>query len=276
MKTSGITGPTINVSKRLARGGFSLIELLVVVAIIGLLVTIMVPTLMRAKELTRRATCAMNLQGLSRAFATYAVENRSFLPEYVGVNNGAWLWDLAFVSRNALIACGATRHMFYCPSGLYQDLDQHWWYVGGVPAPNPSEANTLFSVTGYWWFHRRVPPAATWGPAMNDPKVKASGRKYLVHTQETLDVCVTDGGTTLKTLGPSDLELGADATISTVINGQDYFGHTVGGSAIPHRTSHMNGANQPAGGNMMFLDGHEAWREFVDMFKRASPPDHWW
>lgn len=43
------------------RGAFTLIELLTVIAIISLLVTILLPTLSRAKELARRSVCSTNL-----------------------------------------------------------------------------------------------------------------------------------------------------------------------------------------------------------------------
>ncbi|HOD83253.1 MAG: hypothetical protein BWX88_01137 [Planctomycetes bacterium ADurb.Bin126] len=248
---------------RRALAAFTLVELLISVSIIALLLSILVPTLGRARELTRRATCAANLQGLSRAVATYGADYRTQLPQF-SAYCGSWLWDISYLNRDYLIECGAQRRMLYCPSGLYQDLDQHWWFGG-------------FTVSGYWWFHRRVPPGGTGWTAkpLLDPKANPDGRKYLVHLQEDLQVVTAAGATTFRTLGPGDLELAADATISSVINGQDFFGYTKGGSTQPHRTSHMDGGN-PAGGSIMFLDGHVSWRDFQDMRKRAFGPEHWW
>jgi prepilin-type N-terminal cleavage/methylation domain-containing protein len=51
--------------------GFTLIELLVVIAIIALLVSILMPSLSRAQELARRATCSMNLSGLGKGIKLY-------------------------------------------------------------------------------------------------------------------------------------------------------------------------------------------------------------
>lgn len=52
--------------------GFTLVELLVVVAIIALLVSILLPTLSRAKELTKRTICGTNLSGAAKSLYIYA------------------------------------------------------------------------------------------------------------------------------------------------------------------------------------------------------------
>jgi len=59
---------------------FTLIELLVVVAIIALLISILLPSLSKARELARRTVCASNLGGLGRAFAIYANQYRGVFP----------------------------------------------------------------------------------------------------------------------------------------------------------------------------------------------------
>jgi prepilin-type N-terminal cleavage/methylation domain-containing protein len=59
---------------------FTLIELLVVVAIIALLVSILTPSLSRAREQSRRAACLSNLKQLGQAFQSYLHENGDALP----------------------------------------------------------------------------------------------------------------------------------------------------------------------------------------------------
>ncbi len=59
--------------------GFTLIELLVVIAIIALLVTILMPSLDRARELARQAICAGNSHSLGTAHYLYSEEANSQL-----------------------------------------------------------------------------------------------------------------------------------------------------------------------------------------------------
>ena len=69
--------------------GFTLIELLVVVAIISLLVSILVPSLQKAKELAKATVCMSNLRGIGSGIAMYASENSSKLPYQSWWTNGA-------------------------------------------------------------------------------------------------------------------------------------------------------------------------------------------
>ncbi len=57
------------------KAGFTLIEVLVVVAILGLLLALLLPSLQRARELSRSAVCRTNLHALVRANGLYAEAN---------------------------------------------------------------------------------------------------------------------------------------------------------------------------------------------------------
>jgi prepilin-type N-terminal cleavage/methylation domain-containing protein/prepilin-type processing-associated H-X9-DG protein len=59
---------------------FTLIEILVVVAIIALLVAILLPSLTRAKAMSRMVQCQSNLHQLAGAFCMYTVESKGRLP----------------------------------------------------------------------------------------------------------------------------------------------------------------------------------------------------
>ena len=60
--------------------GFTLIEILVVVAIIALLIAVLLPSLQRAREQSRRVTCGTNLRTCYQALMFYAQASSDFLP----------------------------------------------------------------------------------------------------------------------------------------------------------------------------------------------------
>ena len=64
------------------RKAFTLIELLVVIAIISLLVSILLPSLQKAKDLARAVACSANLRGLTMALLLYANDNNQLIPPY--------------------------------------------------------------------------------------------------------------------------------------------------------------------------------------------------
>ncbi len=60
--------------------GFTLIELLVVIAIIGLLISILIPSLSRARQGAKLSTCKANLSGIGLAIIVYAEQYHEKIP----------------------------------------------------------------------------------------------------------------------------------------------------------------------------------------------------
>jgi prepilin-type N-terminal cleavage/methylation domain-containing protein/prepilin-type processing-associated H-X9-DG protein len=226
MRSNSLTDKELTQSR-----GFTLIELIVVIAIIAILAAMLLPAIQKAKEKSRRAVCLSNLRQLGSALSIYANENEGWLPMHPGAV-GPWLWDLPIATRDAIVHAGAQRHIFYCPSGSIQDTDELWNFGG-------------YCVTGYFWLVQRYRPF---------PPLR--GKRYQTKI---------DGD------NPTKTEIVIDAVIS---QGRD-FTEIWGGWGEPHRTSHLDDY-KPAGGNILFLDGHAKWRHFDAMEIRLEPPEQWW
>src|SRR5687767_3876918 len=68
------------------RRGVTLVELLVVIGIVVLVIALVLPTLARARESSRRVSCLSNVRQLTTAALAYASANDHFLPEAASAN----------------------------------------------------------------------------------------------------------------------------------------------------------------------------------------------
>jgi prepilin-type N-terminal cleavage/methylation domain-containing protein/prepilin-type processing-associated H-X9-DG protein len=62
--------------------GFTLVELLVVIAVIGVLVALLLPAIQTARESARKAQCANNLKQIGLAMQNYVIDYREFPAGY--------------------------------------------------------------------------------------------------------------------------------------------------------------------------------------------------
>ena len=63
-------------TKTKLNGGFTLVEIMIVVAIIGLLAAIAIPNFIKARQASQRAACVANLRTIDGAKATWSLEQR--------------------------------------------------------------------------------------------------------------------------------------------------------------------------------------------------------
>ena len=83
---------------------FTLIEVMIVVAIIGLLLTLVIPNLVKSREMSQKNVCIANLRQLNNAIVVWAFENNHVAGDIIDP-------DALIGSTNYL------RQMPICPAG---------------------------------------------------------------------------------------------------------------------------------------------------------------
>jgi prepilin-type N-terminal cleavage/methylation domain-containing protein/prepilin-type processing-associated H-X9-DG protein len=245
-------------ASRTHRGGFTLVELLVVIGIIAVLISILLPALQRARMQAQITVCASNLRTIGHAVSMYAGENRTKLPQYE--SNGAWLWDMAYGTRDALTKYGAPRETLYCPSYPEQNVDALWNFGAD------------YAVIGYFWLVKRAGPAATQVPQT------LVARNY-VDRYRVPDpwpgMPAALAARMPKT--SSEYEVATDPVCKYEL--QDKVWSVKGGHPEAHVTPHLNKDGKPRGANVLYLDGHVEFRAYNgttgsgnQMIKRCTLP----
>ena len=68
-------------TKNTSKAGFTLVEIMIVVAIIGLLAAIAIPNFVRARKQSQRSICINNLRMIDSAKQQWATENKKNDPD---------------------------------------------------------------------------------------------------------------------------------------------------------------------------------------------------
>jgi prepilin-type N-terminal cleavage/methylation domain-containing protein/prepilin-type processing-associated H-X9-DG protein len=243
--------------KKAEHRGFTLIELVVVIAVVAVLLALQISALARATRQTVAAQCAENLRQFTCAAQIYGHEFNNRLPNNTA---GFWAWDLDWRTGELLDRYGAPWKVLYCPGTAprFDDAANYTLYLFG---------SASFHVIGY---AHTFPGSTTLDPTNQNatlfpPTVPVS---FGVSRRETAAERVFLADATISVPGQNNEAL-RNTYNYTIING---------GFSIAHTSPHLGG-NIPLGGNVSMLDGHVEWRSFPNMHVRTSSgsaPTFWW
>ena len=90
-----------------ARHGFTLVEILIVVIILGILAAIVIPQFTNASEDARKSSLTSQLQTIRSQIELYKLEHRGDFPTSDGSATGDWEWDRLTLKTDADGATGS-------------------------------------------------------------------------------------------------------------------------------------------------------------------------
>jgi prepilin-type N-terminal cleavage/methylation domain-containing protein len=255
---------------------FTLIELLVVVAIIALLISILLPSLARAKKQAKQTKCAAQLHDIGSSLTSYSVEYGRFPhqnavgPEGTpqGGRTAVALWGYSVHQTIADYMGGLresletrqlskTHEVFYCPFLEENEIEFSDVISGPGTGIGIETTEERYLHIAYTYFGRLDEVA-------NDP---AKPRSW--ETEET----VPDKRRHYAGKLPNSDDVLMTDTISLWGGGQKWrINHGVGWDE-PFDFGSMNTVPKIEGANEVFADGHAVWREpehFKELIKAPS------
>ena len=223
--------------------GFTLIEMLVVIAIISILAAILFPVFARARENARRTSCLSNMKQIGLAAMMYVQDYDEKYPArsmQVGTSptswgratTGGWYWG------ELLQPYAKSKQVFYCPNSLDRDRD--------VPnAYNYSASGVIFpqTATDVISMASIVSPATTYA-ILEGGQVQITAK--MAKRREEINWVLAGIGAG-----------GGDCTSTT-------------GDTSATATRECNTPRHFDGNNVVFADGHAKWLKVVTMVNEAK------
>jgi len=153
---------------RRSRRGFTLIELLVVIAIVSLLVSILLPSLSKARDIAKRVVCLTNVRQIGISIHLYSQDNDGWgmgayrgdahLIHYGGATGPVYLGTLMVAGNIPL-----PPDVLYCPNSQFAPAWRSPQWAETTPQENKWSSN-IASVCSYM----TNPNLASWTPGSPD------------------------------------------------------------------------------------------------------------
>ncbi len=226
------------------RGYFTMIELLVVTAILAILLALLLPVLGRAKEQAYRTVCTSNLRQISLGYFSYAEDNSSWYPEnrqqmpdhiYVDPLNHGGIGPRTDL-RPVIFEYTGTAEVWYCPSGERRA---------------PTSRTFYRQVTSYGTDFYSI--AYTLPAGLTD-RLMASLVRYRQYPADTPFPLLQRYGT----MNASDYDSG-EVVLAADLN-YSYPAKGWGNPSAPYRGNHAKAVGAVEGGNVLGEDGNVSWR----------------
>ena len=164
--------------------GFTLVELLVVIGIIAVLISLLLPTLGRAREAANRTNCLSNLRQLHLAMVEYSWKFKDRVPlgyvhGYRQMNYMVWSnVSTEYVLYGLLVESGIAKQpaILYCPSRSddsngFNTVNNPW--PPGKDPNNPTRASYALRPVVDWGYPPRAKTVGTNMPKLSKLKNKA-------------------------------------------------------------------------------------------------------